>query len=66
MRYLAGCTPTPSSSWVTQQDRQVTWTLKERRERVRFLIRDRNQKFTDRFDEVFRAAVFAWLRTKVH
>ena len=31
---------------VIQQARQMTWTLAERPERVRFLIRDRNQKFT--------------------
>ena len=60
---LAGCTPTPSSSWVTQPARQVTWTLAARRERVRFLIRDRDQKFTDRFDEVFRADGIEIVRT---
>ena len=47
--HLAGCTPNPSAPWVTQQARQLTWTLAERPERVRFLIRDRDQKFTDRF-----------------
>ncbi len=52
--HLAGCTPTPNALWVTQQARHVTWTLAERPERVRFLVRDRDQKFTDRFDEVFR------------
>ena len=52
--HLAGCTPTPSAPWVTQQARHVTWTLAERTERVRFLIRDRDQKFTHGFDEVFR------------
>ena len=34
--------------------RHVTWTLAERPEPVRFLVRDRDQKFTDRFHEVFR------------
>jgi len=41
---------------VTQQARQLTWTLGERSERVRFLIRDRDQKFSDPFDELFRSA----------
>jgi putative transposase len=39
---------------VTQRARHVTWTLAERPERLRLLIRERDQKFTDRFDEVFR------------
>ena len=60
---LAGCTPTPSAPWVTQQARQVTWTLAERPERVRFLIRDRDQKFTHGFDEVFRGDWIEIVRT---
>ena len=40
--HLAGCTPTPSARWVTQCARQLTWTLRERPEHVRFLIRDRD------------------------
>ena len=54
--HLAGCTPNPNASWVAQQARQLTWSLAEHRGRVRFLIRDRDQKFTDQFDEVFRSA----------
>jgi hypothetical protein len=61
--HLAGCTPTPSAQWVTQQARQLTWTLTERSEPVRFLIRDRDQKFTDRFDEVFRGGGIEIVRT---
>jgi transposase InsO family protein len=52
--HLAGCTPNPTAPWVTQQARQLSWTLVERSEPVRFLIRDRDQKFTERFDDVFR------------
>jgi hypothetical protein len=52
--HIAGCTPNPSAPWVTQQARQLTWTLAERSESVRFLIRNRDQKFTESFDEVFR------------
>ena len=51
--HFAGCTPNPSGPWVTQQARQLTWTLAERPEPLRFLIRDRDQKFTESFDEVF-------------
>jgi len=28
--HFAGCTPNPSGPWVTQQARQLTWTLAER------------------------------------
>jgi putative transposase len=38
-----------------QQARQLTWTLADRPEPVRFLIHDRDQKFTSEFDEVFRS-----------
>jgi putative transposase len=42
-----------SAGTVTQQARQVTWTLSTRPQPIRFLIRDRDRKFTDSFDEVF-------------
>jgi transposase InsO family protein len=61
--HLAGCTPTPTAAWVTQQARQLTWSLAGRPEPVRFLIRDRDQKFTTSFDEVFRAQQIEILRT---
>ena len=41
--HFAGCTQNPSGPWVTQQARQLTWTLAERQEPIRFLIRDRDQ-----------------------
>jgi len=50
---IAGCTSHPSGEWVVQQARQVTWALPERPESFRFLIRDRDQKFTRTFDDVF-------------
>jgi hypothetical protein len=48
---------------VTQQARQLTWTLPEGSEAFRYLIRDRDQKFTDSFDEVFRSAGMEIIRT---
>jgi putative transposase len=47
---------------ITQQA-QLTWALAERQNPVRFLIRDRDQKFTDSFDEVFRSAGTEIIRT---
>ena len=61
--HLAGCTANPTAPWVTQQARQLTWALAERQTPVRFLIRDRDQKFTDSFDEVFRSAGTEIIRT---
>ena len=61
--HLAGCTPTPNASWVAQQARQLAWTLTDRAEQVCFLIRDRDQKFTHRFDEVFRGEGIEIVRT---
>jgi putative transposase len=61
--YLAGCTPNPNDLWVTQQARHLTWTLAKRAEPLRFLIRDRDQKFTDRFDDVFRSDGIEIVRT---
>ena len=61
--HLAGCTPSPTAAWVTQQARQLTWTLADRPEPFRFLIRDRDQKFTASFDEVFRAEGIEIVRT---
>ena len=61
--HVAGCTPNPSAPWVTQQARQLTWTLAERPESFRFLIRDRDQKFAQGFDEVFRSSGLEIIRT---
>ena len=48
---------------VTQRARQLTWTLAELPRSFRFLIRDRDQKFTDSFDEVFRSNGLEIIRT---
>jgi transposase InsO family protein len=61
--HLAGCTPNPSGLWVAQQARQLTWTFAARPEPIRFLIRDRDQKFTDSFDGVFRSEGMEIIRT---
>jgi putative transposase len=49
--HLAGCTANPSGAWVVQQARNLSFTGVL--ERTRFLIHDRDSKFTARFDEVF-------------
>jgi transposase InsO family protein len=63
--HLAGCTPNPSGAWVTQQARQLAWTLAQRSTPVRFLIRDRDSKYTRDFDTVFRTEGIEIVRTPV-
>jgi putative transposase len=53
--HFAGCTTNPSGSWVTQQARQLVWDLEDCEPRLRFLIHDRDSKFTDAFDAEFRS-----------
>jgi putative transposase len=61
--HLAGCTANPTGVWVTQQARQITWTLGERSMPLRFLIRDRDSKFTRDFDTVFESEGIEIIRT---
>jgi transposase InsO family protein len=53
--HLGGATPNPDSAWVTQQARNLAMALKEEGRSPRFLIHDRDTKFTGPFDEVFRS-----------
>jgi transposase InsO family protein len=63
--HLAGRTLNPDSAWVTQQARQLAWTLTERSTLARFLIRDRDSKFTRDFDLVFRSEGVEIIKTPV-
>jgi len=51
--HLAGCTANPTGAWVTQQARQFPWKLHDHPSEFKFLIRDRDSKFTRDFDAVF-------------
>jgi transposase InsO family protein len=61
--HLAGCTATPTGEWVTQRARQ--FTLQEQPSRFRFLIRDRDSKFTRSFDAVFASEGIGIVKTPV-
>src|SRR5207244_10917160 len=53
--YLAGITANPTGDWATQQARNVIETFVERTEPIRFLIHDRDSKFTAAFADVVRS-----------
>ena len=61
--HLAGCTAHPTAAWVTQQARQLAWTLQDEGTSPRFLIHDRDAKFPPAFDTVFAAEGVEIVRT---
>ncbi|MGH3260113.1 MAG: integrase core domain-containing protein [Streptosporangiaceae bacterium] len=63
--HLAGITAHPTGEWVAQQARNLLMNLDYRAEGLKFLIRDRDAKFTAAFDAVLTAAAVRIIRTPV-
>jgi putative transposase len=61
--HLAGCTTNPTGAWVTQQARNLAFTGLF--DRIRYLVHDRDAKFTVAFDEVFRSEGITVIHTPV-
>ncbi len=63
--HLLGVTEHPTADWVAQQARNLVLQLDKRVQDVKFLIRDRNSKFTEIFDAVFTSEGIQIIRTPI-
>jgi transposase InsO family protein len=64
VEYLA-CTSNPSAAWMAQQARNLLMDLDDRGKRVRFVIHDRDTKFSRAFDGTFQSEGISIIRTPV-
>jgi transposase InsO family protein len=62
VEYVA-CTSKPDTAWVSQQARNLLMDLADRSQRPRFLIHDRDTKFSRAFDSIFRSDGVEIVRT---
>ncbi len=62
---IAGVTAKPATGWVAQQARNLSMDLADHANPVKFLIRDRDTKYTASFDAVFAGDAVRVIRTPV-
>jgi transposase InsO family protein len=63
--HLAGVTANPDGHWVAQQARNLFMAREDARRPWRFLIHDRDAKYSANFDEVFRSEGIEIVRTPI-
>ena len=64
VEYVA-CTSKPNTAWMTQQARNLLMDLDDRSQQPRFLIHDRDTKFSRAFDSIIRSESIEIIRTPV-
>ena len=61
--HILGVTTNPTGAWTAQQARNLLMDLGERADRFKFLIRDRDGKFSRVFDEVLTSSAIRIIKT---
>jgi putative transposase len=64
IEYVA-CTSNPDTTWLIQQARNLLMDLDDRGQRPRFLIHDRDKKFSRAFDAIFEGNAITTIRTPI-